>query len=1137
MASAFDAGHRAKQVDMAQVIEDDPLWYKDAIIYEAHVRAFMDSNADGMGDFKGLAQKLDYLQDLGITAIWLLPFFPSPWKDDGYDISDFRSVHPAYGTLKDFQQFVKEAHRRGIRVITELVINHTSDQHEWFQKSRRAAPGSSWRDFYVWSDSPDKYQGVRIIFKDFEPSNWSWDPVAKAYYWHRFFSHQPDLNFDNPTVRRTVMHLLDYWAEMGVDGFRLDAIPYLFEREGTSCENLPETHVFLKELRKHLDEHFPNRMLLSEANMWPEDAVAYMGKGDECHMNFHFPLMPRLFMALRLEDRLPIVEILNRTPALPENCQWAMFLRNHDELTLEMVTDEERDYMYRMYASDQRARINLGIRRRLAPLLQNDRPRIEVMNALLFSMPGTPVIYYGDEIGMGDNVYLGDRNGVRTPMQWSPDRNAGFSSANPQQLYLPVNIDPAYHYEAVNVESQQSNPHSLLNWTKRLIALRKKYKAFGRGTLEFLYPANQRILAYIRKYGDETILVVANLSRFAQPAQLDLTRYAGWTPVEMFGRADFPTIEAVPYSLTLGPNSFYWFSLEQRQSSIPAPAETNTAVEAAVEQPRRLNVITHGSGVFDPVNLPAIAVPIAHFLPAQRWFQSKERRFRAVDIAELITVVPDKFAMLLVRTDFTSGDPETYLLPVGVAPNDELKTFSERNATAVIAELTVAGRGMKQFLYDATASPEFLTALLDTFTRRKRYNGHEGVVHGERGAHFRRIAGGDNVTLAPSVYATSELHTSIRFGDKLVLTLLRKIESGIFPAAEMGEFLTEKHAFPQCPPFAGTLIYQPEKGTETATIGVLNGYVANEGDAWQLVRKQLGDYLQRMQSCCYSSSEMQSSAPKKFFDLGFAMQPAPAMATELLNGSLDLAAKMGERLAEMHLLLASDRSDPAFAPEPFNDFYRQGLYQGNIGLTTRRLEFARQQYSNMGPELRTLAEQVVALEASILQKFRALYEQRVPSQRTRFHGRMHLGHVLVHQEGEVSFFDFGGDPYLHISERRIKRCPLRDVATMLMSFGYAAMSLSRQLLNAEGHEAIDRNTMRTWTRFWFSHMSAAFLRAYFVAAKVDVSGDTVREQQQILLDNYLLERALLDVRADIVTNPNLAPVPFRVILHLLNAEG
>ena len=549
----------------------DVLWYKDAIIYEAHVRAFYDSNADGMGDFKGLAEKLDYLEDLGVTAIWLLPFFPSPWRDDGYDISDFRNVHPSYGTLRDFQNFLKEAHRRNLRVITELVINHTSDQHEWFQKSRRAEPGSSWRDFYVWSDSPDKYDGTRIIFKDFEPSNWSWDPVAKAYYWHRFFSHQPDLNFDSPLVRRSIMRTLDFWAQMGVDGFRLDAIPYLFEREGTSSENLPETHQFLADIRRHMDANYPGCMLLAEANMWPEDAVAYFGKGDECHMSFHFPLMPRLFMALRLEDRLPIIEILNRTPAIPETCQWAMFLRNHDELTLEMVTDEERDYMYRVYASDQRARINLGIRRRLAPLLGNDRSRIEVMNALLFSMPGTPVLYYGDEIGMGDNVYLGDRNGVRTPMQWSPDRNAGFSATNPQRLYLPVNIDPAYHYEAINVESQEENANSLLNWTKRLIALRKQYKAFGRGTLEFLSPSNQRVLAFVRRYDEEVILVVANLSRFAQAVELDLPKFSGCTPVEMFGRTEFPVVEKDYYPITSGPTPSSGSPWRSERSPCPRP--------------------------------------------------------------------------------------------------------------------------------------------------------------------------------------------------------------------------------------------------------------------------------------------------------------------------------------------------------------------------------------------------------------------------------------------------------------------------------------------------------------------------------------------------------------------------------------
>ena len=528
---------------------DDPLWYKDAIIYELHVRSFYDSNADGIGDFAGLIQKLDYLQELGVNTLWLLPFYPSPLKDDGYDISDYYNIHPAYGQMADFETFLDEAHRRGLRVITELVINHTSDQHPWFQKARRSAPGSRARDFYVWSDNREKYKGARIIFQDSEYSNWTWDEVAKAYYWHRFYSHQPDLNFDNPAVHKAIFKVVDFWLGMGVDGLRVDAVPYLYEREGTSCENLPETHAFLKELRAHVDSKFKNRILLAEANQWPEDAVPYFGKGDEFHMAFHFPIMPRLFMAIGMEDRFPIVDILRQTPPIPENCQWAIFLRNHDELTLEMVTDEERDYMYRVYANDPNARLNLGIRRRLAPLLNNDRRKLEMMNALLFSLPGTPVIYYGDEIAMGDNIYLGDRNGVRTPMQWSADRNAGFSHANPQKLYLPTITDPGYHYESVNVETQQANPDSFLSWMKRIIALSKRYKAFGRGSIEFLQPENHKVLAFLRRYQGETILVIANLSHLGQQTQLDLTEFTGCRLINLFGPVEFTPVTESKYPL------------------------------------------------------------------------------------------------------------------------------------------------------------------------------------------------------------------------------------------------------------------------------------------------------------------------------------------------------------------------------------------------------------------------------------------------------------------------------------------------------------------------------------------------------------------------------------------------------------
>src|ERR1700722_5633855 len=545
-------------------IERDPMWYKRGVIYEVHVRAFCDSNADGIGDFPGLTSKLDYLRDLGVNALWLLPFYPSPLRDDGYDIANYCDVHPMYGTLAEFQTFLKEAHRRGLRVITELVLNHTSDQHSWFQRARRSPRGSRFWNYYVWSDTADKYAGTRIIFKDTEVSNWAWDRTANAFYWHRFYSHQPDLNFDNPEVHDELFKVLDFWLDLGVDGVGLDAIPYLYEREGTRCGNLPEAHAVLHKLRAHVDEKYSDRMLLAEANQWPEDAAAYFGngRGTGCHMAFHFPLMPRLFMSLRMEDRVPIVDIMEQTPPIPETAQWALFLRNHDELTLEMVTDEERDYKFRMYAHVYQARINLGIRRRLAPLLGNDRKRIELLNALLFSLPGTPVIYYGDEIGMGENIYLGDRNGVRTPMQWSADKNAGFSRSNPQSLYLPINLDPENHYEAVNVEVQEQNRHSLLWWMRQIIALRKRWKCFGLGTLEFLQPANRKVLAYVRRHESECILAVANLSRFVQPVELDLSAYQSRVPVELFGRTEFPVITDKPYFLTLAPHSFYWFSLE-----------------------------------------------------------------------------------------------------------------------------------------------------------------------------------------------------------------------------------------------------------------------------------------------------------------------------------------------------------------------------------------------------------------------------------------------------------------------------------------------------------------------------------------------------------------------------------------------
>jgi maltose alpha-D-glucosyltransferase/alpha-amylase len=1115
---------------IAGLADSDPLWYKDAIIYEAHVRAFYDSNADGMGDFRGLAEKLDYLEDLGITAIWLLPFFPSPWKDDGYDISDFRSIHPAYGTLRDFQHFMREAHRRGLRVITELVINHSSDQHAWFQRSRTSEPGSRWRDFYVWSDSPDKYAGTRIIFKDFEPSNWSWDPVAKAYFWHRFYSHQPDLNFDSPLVRRSVKHMLDFWAGMGVDGFRLDAIPYLYEREGTSCENLPETHEFLKELRQHLDETHPNRMLLSEANMWPEDAVAYFGKGDECNMNFHFPLMPRLFMALRLEDRLPIVEILKRTPDIPETCQWAMFLRNHDELTLEMVTDEERDYMYRVYAADARARINLGIRRRLAPLLGNDRARIEVMNALLFSMPGTPVVYYGDEIGMGDNVYLGDRNGVRTPMQWSPDRNAGFSSANPQKLYLPVNIDPAYHYEAINVESQQDNANSLLNWTKRLIALRKQFKAFGRGTLEFLLPSNQRVMAYLRRYEDETILVIANLSRFAQAAQLDLHKFTGYVPVELFGRTDFPVVGESYYPITLGPNSFFWFSLEQRQVAAPVV----TATPETRRQTIPVLTIPALRDIWEPSIRSSIAAVLPRFLLLRRWFRAKDRRLRTIQITELIPVGDDKFRMAFVRVEYATGDPEVFVVPLAFGDANDLQRLRDEEPGAIVAEIRTPG-GASAVLYGAIRNNDFCISLMDAFARRRRFVGEHGQLVAQRNRQFRKLWGATHPNLDPVLFPSSEIDTSIKFGDRFVLKVLRKIEPGSHPGVEMGRLLTEKVDFTYAAPFAGYLEYQ-SNGGETTVVALLHGFVPNEGTAWQRTRRHLDEFLERVQQAGISPETLRKGTPTSVYTLDFALQSPPAQAQELIGPYLALAEKVGARVAQLHLTLASQFDDSAFVPEPFNDFYRQSLYHGYIGLTGRRLEFIRQRHADMTEGARSLASKVLEQESAIISKLAAVFQQRIYSERQRFHGRLHLGHLLV-KDDDVIVFDFDGDPQQHVSERRIKRTPVRDLTSMLASLGYAAQTAVRQRAAADHTGDIGHGLLRDAGRFWYSHVSAAFLRGYWRIAGAAAYLPRSRAQQNTLLQTYLLERALLDVRADIEDKPELAGMPFRIILHLLDADA
>jgi maltose alpha-D-glucosyltransferase / alpha-amylase len=1107
----------------------DPLWYKDAIIYEVHVRAFFDSDGDGRGDFQGLTAKLDYLRDLGVTAIWLLPFYPSPWRDDGYDISDYTSVHPAYGSLEDFKLCLDEAHKRGLKVITELVINHTSDQHPWFQRAQLAPPGSPERDFYVWSDTDKKYAGTRIIFTDTETSNWTKDPVANAYYWHRFFSHQPDLNFDNPLVQEEVFKALDFWMEMGVDGLRLDAIPYLFEREGTNNENLPETHAFLKRLRAHVDAKFPHRMLLAEANQWPEDSIAYFGDpatgGDECHMSFHFPVMPRLFMSVRMEDRYPIIDILQQTPPIPEKAQWAIFLRNHDELTLEMVTDEERDYMYRVYAADKEQRINVGIRRRLAPLLGNDRRRIELLNALLFSLPGTPVLYYGDEIGMGDNFYLGDRNGVRTPMQWSADKNAGFSRANPQRLYLPVIVDPEYHYEAVNVEAQQGNPHSLLWWMRRVIALRKRHPAFSRGTLEFIQPDNHRVLAFVRRTVEETLLVVANLSRFSQHAELDLAELAGLTPVELFGRSPFPAITSACYGLTLGPHSFYWFSLVQDPAQFGRARQSGPSGVAAGEAPVPVLAV-EGSwrSALEGKAKRDLESVLLDVLPTRRWFGGKARTLRAVEIAEAIPVAEDAVIALL-EVDYADAEAEMYALPLAFAPSRRAGDPTIAGAVARLEADLPEGTGV---LYDPLGEPRFSRALLAAIGRGERFRGRHGDLVAEPAPVFPELRGEGE--LEPAPLRAEQSNTSIRYGDRLVLKVFRKVEPGINPDLEVGRFLTDRTDFRHIPRVAGSLEVRQRVG-EPVTLGILQEFVPNEGDAWSYTLDALGRYFDRVLTHWRSTAATLPAGP--LIDL--AAREMSADDFERIGTYVPQARLLAERTAELHVALASGTGKD-FEPEPFSELYQRSLYDSMRSLTKKNLRLLRQKLAGLPEAVRGEADWVLGAEERILERFRRLTGRKLAAERIRTHGDYHLGQVLFTGRDFV-ILDFEGEPSRSLSERRLKRSPFRDVAGMLRSFQYAAYVKLFEEAAAGVASPQVVPALESWALYWERWVSAAFLQAYLRRAQGAPFLPASREEREVLLDSYLLEKAIYEMGYELNNRPDWLRIPLRGIRQILDGEG
>ena len=1117
-----------KENEEATAWEDDPHWYKDAVIYELHVRAFLDSNGDGIGDFGGLTEKLDYLRDLGVSALWLLPFCPSPLRDDGYDIADYTGIHPAYGTLRDFKGFLREAHRRNLRVITELVLNHTSDQHPWFQRARRAKPGSPWRDFFVWGDTPDRYKEARIIFKDFESSNWAWDPVAKAYYWHRFYSHQPDLNYDSPQVQKAVLGVLDFWFGMGVDGLRLDAVPYLYEREGTNCENLPETYEFLKRLRSHVDGRHSNRLLLAEANQWPEDAVAYFGAGNICHMAYHFPLMPRLFMAIRMEDRFPIIDILQQTPEIPEACQWAMFLRNHDELTLEMVTDEERDYMYRVYASDPRARINLGIRRRLAPLLGNHRRRVELMNGLLFSMPGSPIIYYGDEIGMGDNIYLGDRNGVRTPMQWSADRNAGFSRANSQRLYLPIIIDPEYHYEAVNVEAQQNNHHSLLWWMKRLIALRKRYKAFGRGSLSFLAPENRKVLAFIRRYQEECILVVANLSRFVQYVELDLSAFAGMVPVEIFGRTPFPAIGNQPYLLTLGPHTFYWFTLEPQA----APRE-KIDVRSVASQLPLLTVPGRWGAILAGKARAALEEILPGYLRTCRWFGGKARRIKAAAIRDVVPVsnTDSMYYLTFVQVEFGEEEAETYALPIAYGTGDKRTALLRNHPEGAIARLQLQGECGEGVLYDAMLEPGFCSALLEAIARPHTRRGREGEFVPMHTRVFREIRGPEHIPLAPALLQAEQSNTSVVYGDQFILKLFRRLESGVNPDLEIGRFLTER-GFPHIPPVAGALEYRKGRA-EMLTLAILQGFVRNQGDAWKYTMDHLSHYFDAAMA---RRDEVGALSLPQGHPQDLMLDEPPRQAVNTIGTYLESARLLGLRTGEFHLALASAPDDPAFAPEPFSKLYQRSLYQSMRSLTGQVLQLLRRNLSKIPEVARERAEAVLGAEDRILQCFNALARARITAMRLRCHGDYHLGQVLVSGKDFV-IMDFEGEPARPLSERRIKRSPLRDVAGMLRSFHYATYNALFALRERGLARTQDLALVQFLAEFWYLWVSAVFLKAYFDTASRGNFLPQSREELRVLMDAYLLEKVIYEIGYELNHRPDWINIPLQGALAQLRASG
>ena len=1074
----------------------DPLWYKDAVIYQVHVKSFFDANNDGVGDFPGLIAKLDYIAELGVNTIWLLPFYPSPRRDDGYDISDYRNVHPEYGTMADVRHFIHEAHKRGIRVITELVINHTSDQHPWFQRARHAKPGSAARDYYVWSDTDQKYQGTRIIFVDTEKSNWTWDETAGAYYWHRFFSHQPDLNFDNPKVLKEVLNVMRFWLDLGVDGLRLDAVPYLIERDGTINENLPETHDVLKKIRAALDEYAPGKMLLAEANQWPEDAQQYFGAGDECHMSFHFPLMPRMYMAIAQEDRFPITDIMRQTPEIPENCQWAIFLRNHDELTLEMVTDSERDYLWNTYAADRRARINLGIRRRLGPLMEHDRRRIELMNGLLLSMPGTPVIYYGDEIGMGDNIHLGDRDGVRTPMQWSPDRNGGFSRCPPADLVLPPVMDAIYGFNALNVEAQSADQHSLLNWMRRMLAVRKRHQAFGRGTQKFLFPGNRKVLAYLRQHKtpegeDENILCVYNLSSTAQAVELELADFTGRVPVDLLGGSGFPPIGQLTYLLTIPPYGFFWFILASEAALPP------WHIPPSVPLPE-LETLVIRNGLNDVLSPVAKKIIETDALPAylkrRRWFASKDQTIKSAKLGRIDKIPGRTLDILLTEVEVQlSSRTERYHLPLGISwDGDTSSALPQQLALARVRQTRRLG-----YLTDAFAVDAFPLGLIRAL--------HASIVVQVEGGEIRCLPtahlAAEELPENPEIRRLSaeQSNSSIIVGQKIILKLIRRVMQGINPEVEMVRHLTE-NGYANTPPLLGEIAMFNTDGTGHSMI-IAQKFVQNQGDAWQYTLNYLARFT---------------------LNIGVGGKSLGDEADQLF-GYGTFARAVGTRLGELHALLAQPSEDAAFTPVTVTPALAQAWSED----ATAQLEAAFESLL----KLREFTDETTAKAAAFVLENREELLALLPelasaatgTLATRIHGDFHLGQVLI-STGDAYIIDFEGEPSKKLEIRRSKSSPMRDVAGLLRSFHYAAAAAASQ---GPPGASTPQTTTAPLVRF-VEEMSAQFLTAY---RAVERSAEPRWVENEVseaaLLDLFLLEKSAYEICYEAANRPAWIGIPLR----------